>query len=81
MLPVRKGSVYLEKNVFYPYAFKKKTSFSAEAERVYQMLKYPLSVLNSTETFAESPEGWVVPILTEPFEEGVEEAVGGKKKK
>lgn len=45
------------------------------------MLKYPLSVLESVETFAESPEGWVVPILTEPFEEGVEEAVGGKKKK
>jgi hypothetical protein len=81
MLPVRKGSVYLERNVFYPYAFKKNQNFSTEADRVYQMLKYPLSVLESMETFAESPEGWVVPILTEPFEEGVEEAVGGKKKK
>jgi hypothetical protein len=81
MLPVRKGSVYLERNVFYPYAFKKNQSFSAETDRVYQMLKHPLSVLESVETFAESPEGWVVPILTEPFEEGVEQAVGGKKKK
>jgi hypothetical protein len=81
MLPVRKGSVYLEKNVFYPYAFKKNQSFAAEAERVYQMLKYPVSVLGSIETFAQSPEGWVVPILVEPFEEGVEDAVGGKKKK
>ena len=81
MLPVRKGSVYLEKNVFYPYAFKKNQSFSTEADRVYQMLKYPLGILESIETFAESPEGWVVPILVEPFDEGVEEAIGGKKKK
>lgn len=81
MLPVRKGSVYYEKNVFYPYAFKKGTSFSFEADRVFQMMKFPLSILESIETYKESPEGWVVPILTEPFEEGVEEAIGGKKKK
>jgi len=81
MLPVRKGSVYLERNVFYPYAFKKNQNFATEADRIYLMLKYPPSVLESVETFAESPEGWVVPILTEPFEEGVEDAVGGKKKK
>jgi hypothetical protein len=45
------------------------------------MLKYPLSIMESIETYAESPEGWVTPILTEPFEEGVERAIGGKKKK
>ncbi len=81
MLPVRKGSVYYEKNVFYPFALKKGVRFSTEADRVFQMLKFPLSILESIETYPESPEGWVVPILTEPFEEGVEEAIGGKKKK
>ncbi len=81
MLPLRRSSVYYEKNVFYPYAFGKGKSFSEEAERVFRMMKYPLSVLESIETYAESPEGWIVPILTEPFEEGVEEAIGGKKKK
>ncbi len=45
------------------------------------MLKYPLSVVEEIETYPESPEGWLVPILTEAFEEGVEDAIGGKKKK
>jgi hypothetical protein len=81
MLPVRKGSVYYERNAFYPFAFKKDQGYSAQADTLFNMLKYPLSVMESIETYAESPEGWVTPILTEPFEEGVEQAIGGKKKK
>jgi len=81
MLPVRSGSIYYEKNVFYPFAIGKGQSFSEESARLFRMLKYPPSVLESMETYAESPEGWLVPILTEPFEEGVREAIGGKKKK
>lgn len=81
MLPARSGSVYYEKNVFYPFAIGNGQSFSEESARLFRMLKYPLSVLESMETYAESPEGWIVPILTEPFEEGVREAIGGKKKK
>lgn len=80
MLPVRRGSVYYEKNAFYPFPLTKGQSFAAEADRLFRMLKYPLSIEESIETFAESPEGWIVPILTEPFEEGVREAIGGKKK-
>jgi hypothetical protein len=81
MLPVRKGSVYYERIAFYPFSFNKEQGYSAQADTLFNMLKYPLSVLESIETFSESPEGWVTPILTEPFEEGVEQAIGGKKKK
>jgi hypothetical protein len=81
MLPVKKGSVYYERIAFYPYSFKKDHGYSTQADTLFNMLKYPLSILESIETYAESPEGWVTPILTEPFEEGVEQAIGGKKKK
>jgi hypothetical protein len=81
MLPVRKGSVYYERIAFYPFLFKKEQGYSVQADTLFNILKYPLSVLESIETYAESPEGWVTPILTEPFEEGVDQAIGGKKKK
>jgi len=81
MLPVRRGSVYSERVAFYPFSFKKDRGYSAQADSLFNMLKYPLSIMESIETYAESPEGWVTPILTEPFEEGVERAIGGKKKK
>ena len=81
MLPVRKGSVYYERLAFYPFSFKKEQGYAAPADTLFNMLKYPLSILESIETYAESPEGWVTPILTERFEEGVQEAIGGKKKK
>ena len=81
MLPLRRGSVYSERVAFYPFSFKKEQGYSAQADSLFNMLKYPLSIMESIETYAESPEGWVTPILTEPFEEGVERAIGGKKKK
>ncbi|MEW5901581.1 MAG: hypothetical protein AB1715_08990, partial [Acidobacteriota bacterium] len=81
MLPVRRGSIYYERNAFYPFAFKKNEGYAARVDELFAMLKHPLSVQESIETYAESPHGWVVPILTEPFEEGVEQAVGGKKKR
>lgn len=80
MLPVRKGSVYYERNAFYPFVFKKDQGYAAQVDRLFEDLKHPVSVLESLETFRESPEGWVVPILTEPFEEGVRDAVGKPKK-
>jgi hypothetical protein len=80
MLPVRKGSVYYERNAFYPFAFKKGQEYQALVDQTFNAWKWPLSVQEFLETFRESPEGWVVPILTEPFEEGVAGAVGKKKK-
>jgi hypothetical protein len=81
MLPVRKGSFYAERVVFYPFSFKKEQGYADRVDALFGALKYPLSIMESIETFAETPEGWVTPILTEPFEEGVEQAIGGKKKK
>jgi hypothetical protein len=81
MLPVRKGSVYYEKNAFYPFSFKKEQGYRAVVDKTFVMLKSPLSISESIETYLESPEGWIVPILTEPFEEGVKDAIGGEKKK
>jgi hypothetical protein len=80
MLPVRRGSVYYERNAFYPFVFKKDQGYAARVDGTYNSLKHPVSVRESIETFLESPEGWVVPILTEPFEEGVTGAVGKQKK-
>jgi hypothetical protein len=81
MLPVRAGSVYCERNVFYAFSFKKAQGYSDLVDTAFNMFKSPLSVQESIETYAENPEAWIVPILTEPFEEGVEKAIGGKKKK
>jgi hypothetical protein len=80
MLPVRKGSVYTEKTAWIAFPFKTEGYFS-HIDAFYNMLKYPLAVAEEQETYPESPEGWLVPILTEPFEEGVKDALGGKKKK
>jgi hypothetical protein len=81
MLPVRKGSIYSERVAFCPFSFNKDLGYSALVDALFGALKHPLSIMESIETYAESPEGWVAPILTEPFEEGVEQAIGGKKKK
>jgi hypothetical protein len=80
MLPVRKGSVYYERSAFYPFAVQKGQGYADRVNAIFDALKQPLSVMESIETFTESPEGWVVPILTEPFEEGVTGAVGKQKK-
>jgi len=80
MLPVKKGSVYSEKTAWITFPFNQEGYFSF-IDNTYNMLKHPLSLMEEIETYPESPEGWLVPILTEPFEEGVEDALGGKKKK
>ncbi|MCK4758589.1 MAG: hypothetical protein KAT69_00995, partial [Candidatus Aminicenantes bacterium] len=80
MLPVKKGSVYHERTAWMAFPLEHKGYFSY-VDMTYNMLKYPLSVVEEIETYPESPEGWLVPILTEPFEEGVKEAIGGEKKK
>jgi len=81
MLPVKAGSIYYDRNAVLPFAFKKGQGFADTLDRTYNMLKYPLGIADDIETFAESPDGWVVPILTEPFEEGVKGAIGAPKKK
>jgi hypothetical protein len=81
MLPVKAGSLYYDRNAWIPFSYKKDKGFAAYLDATYKSLKYPLGIIDDIETYQESPEGWVVPILTEPFEEGVKEAIGGPKKK
>jgi hypothetical protein len=78
MLPVKAGSVYYDRNAWIAFPYPRKEELGSYLDRQFNALKYPLALSEDIETFAESPEGWVVPILTEPFEEGVKDAKGGK---
>jgi hypothetical protein len=81
MLPVKKGSIYHERTAWIPFSFRKNKDLTSFIRKKYRMFKYPLGITEIMETYPESPRGWLVPILTEPFEEGVEGALKGKKKK
>jgi hypothetical protein len=81
MLPVKAGSLYYDRNAWIPFVFKKDKGFAGMLDAAYNALKYPLGLSEDIETYPESPEGWLVPFLTEPFEEGVKDALGGVKKK
>ncbi len=81
MLPVKAGSLYYDRNAWLPFAFPKDQGFAARLDALYAMLKKPLGLSEDAETYPESPDGWITPILTEPFEEGVKGAIGGGRKK
>ena len=81
MLPAKKGSIYHEKIAWIPFSFEKTRGMRAFIKDFYNMLNHSLHITESIETYPESPEGWLVPILTEPFEEGVKDALKGKRKK
>ena len=78
MLPVKAGSVYYDRSAWIAFPYPKTGGIGAYLDGQFSALKYPLAVREDIETYKESPEGWVVPILTEPFEEGVQGATGGK---
>ncbi|NTV80345.1 MAG: hypothetical protein HGA24_02860 [Candidatus Aminicenantes bacterium] len=81
MLPVAAGSVYYDRNAWMAFPYPKGEGLGDFLDKRFNALKWPLAVHEDIETYAESPEGWVVPILTEPFEEGVKDAKGGKERR
>ena len=81
MLPVKAGSVYYDRNAWIAFPYPRKEGLGDYLDRQFNALKYPVAMREDIETFSESPEGWVVPILTEPFEEGVKDAKGGKERR
>ena len=81
MLPVKAGSLYYDKNAWLPFTFARDKGFAARLDALYAMLTHPLGLREDLETYAESPEGWITPILTEPFEEGVKGSIANPKKK
>lgn len=81
MLPVKAGSVYYDRSAWIAFPYPKTEGIGAYLDGRFNALKWPLAVREDIETYKESPEGWVVPILTEPFEEGVKGATGGKERR
>jgi hypothetical protein len=81
MLPVKAGSVYYDRSAWLAFPYPKSGDLGGYLDDQYDALKYPLAVREDIETYKESPEGWIVPILTEPFEEWVKGATGGARRK
>jgi hypothetical protein len=79
MMPVRAGSLFLEKNAWVPFRFASGSDPFAEIETLQKELTHPLLKHEWMGTDARTPEKWVMPILTMPFNEGVSGAVSGHK--
>jgi hypothetical protein len=79
MMPVRAGSFYYEKNAWVPFRLARSDTPFQGLQRIQQMLTRPLLVHEWMGTDPRTPEKWVMPILTVPFNEGVPGAVSGHK--
>ncbi len=79
LMKVRKGSMYYEKNAWVPFRFADGDNPYAEIERLNKQLRAPLKVMEWMATDKRAPEGWIMPILTMPFDEGVAGQVGSQK--
>jgi hypothetical protein len=80
MMPVRAGSFYYEKNAWVPFRLAKGEAPFTEIERLQKLLTHPLLAQEWMPTNDRTPEKWVMPILTMPFDEGVAGAISGHKK-
>ncbi|MAE60754.1 MAG: hypothetical protein CMJ49_05285 [Planctomycetaceae bacterium] len=78
LMRVRKGSVYLEKNAYVPFRLADEDDPFAAIERLRKQLTQPLLVHEWMATDDRTPESWIMPLLTMPFDEGVAEAVGSQ---
>jgi hypothetical protein len=79
MMPVRAGSFYYEKNAWVPLRLTKGDTPFQGLQRIQKALTHPLLVREWMATDVRTPEKWVMPILTVPFNEGVPGAVSGHK--
>lgn len=79
MMPVRAGSFYSEKCAWVPFRFDKGNDPFKSVETLQKELTHPLLRHEWMATDDRTPEKWVMPILTMPFNEGVAGAVSGHK--
>jgi hypothetical protein len=79
VMRVRKGSIHFEKNAWLPFRLADGPNPFAEVERVARQLTNPLVVHEWMDIDERTPENWVMPILTMPFDEGVAGAVSAHK--
>lgn len=77
-----KGSIYHEKTAFMPFVLGDSQPEKYKMiEQTDVALRHPLHVSYHLDTDNRNNTGWVIPILVEPFDEGVEGAVGKEKNK
>ncbi len=81
VMRARKGSIYLEENAWVPFRLAEGDDPFAEIERLTKQLTHPLEVSEWMNVDDRTPEKWVMPILTMPFDEGVAGAVSAHKEK
>lgn len=79
LMPVRKGSIYIEKSAYLPFRLAAGDRPFAVVERLQRQLTHPLHVHEWMATDDRTPDKWIMPLLTMPFDEGVTEAVGSQK--
>ncbi|OHB77529.1 MAG: hypothetical protein A2W31_11650 [Planctomycetes bacterium RBG_16_64_10] len=79
MMPVRKGSIYLEKSAYLPFRLADGDDPFQLVERLHTQLTHPLHVREWMATDERTPDQWIMPLLTMPFDEGVEQSVGSQK--
>lgn len=80
LMRVRKGSLYIEKSAYLPFRLADGDEPFKDVERACRQLTHPLLVHEWAATDDRTPEKWVMPLLTMPFDEGVSGAVGSQKK-
>jgi hypothetical protein len=79
MMRVRKGSLHIENAAWHPFRFAEGDDPFAEVAAYHKKLTHPLLKHEWMGTDPRTPETWVMPILTAPFDEGVAGAVSGQK--
>ncbi len=78
MAPVPAGGLYHEQTAYLPFVLGSSDLFQ-EIEAAAARLRAPLDVEVVMDTDPRTPRQWVMPILTAPFDEGVEEGIGGRR--
>ncbi len=78
MMPARKGSVYAETNAYMPFRYAKGSNPFVDVERYHKTLTNPLKVSEHMIQDPTTPTSWIMPLLTMPFDEGVDGAQSAK---
>ncbi len=81
MVHVPRGALYLSKTAYAPMWLTDGYDTFQPLQDLRALLREPLGVRVFHDTDQRTPKGWVAPILTEPFDEGVDGAIGDRRKR
>ena len=76
---MRQGSEYREQNAWLPFRFAESGDPFEPVESIRKRLMHPLLVREWMATDRRTPDHWIAPLLTAPFDEGVAGAKGAQK--